>query len=85
MVNSFNSFLSEQSPDKPYRFVVIYNDPENMTDDSKREAEEMAVNMLKYGKELGLVGFKCRIEDAYLTRKDDKIFRNDVEVTENAN
>ena len=46
MVNSFNSFLSEQSPDKPYRFVVIYNDPENMTDDSKREAEEMAVNML---------------------------------------
>ncbi len=79
MVNSFNSFLSEQSPDKLYRFVVIYNDPENMTDDSKREAEEMAVNMLKYGKELGLVGFKCRIEDAYLTRKDDKIFIHDID------
>ena len=72
-------FLHEQEvSEQPYRFVIVYNDPENMTDDSKAEAEEMAVNMLKYGKELGLTGFKCRIEDAYLSRKDDKLFIHDI-------
>ena len=78
-VISLRDYIAEQSPEKPYRFVVIYNDPENMTDDSKAEAEEMAVNMLKYGKELGLTGFKCRIEDAYLSRKDDKLFIHDID------
>ena len=32
---SLSQYIQEQSPEKPYRFVVIYNDPENMTDDSK--------------------------------------------------
>ena len=40
-VISLRDYIAEQSPEKPYRFVVIYNDPENMTDDSKAEAEEM--------------------------------------------
>ena len=76
---SLSQYIQEQAPEKPYRFVVIYNDPENMTDDSKAEAEEMAVNMLKYGKKLGLEGFKCRIEDSYLSRKDDKLYINDID------
>ena len=76
---SLSQYIQEQSPEKPYRFVVIYNDPENMTDDSKAEAEEMAVNMLKYGKKLGLEGFKCRIEDSYLSRKDDKLYIHDID------
>ena len=78
-VISLKQYIQEQSPEKPYRFVVIYNDPENMTDDSKAEAEEMAVNMLKYGKKLGLEGFKCRIEDSYLSRKDDKLYIHDID------
>ena len=78
-VISLRDYIAEQTPDKPYRFVVIYNDPENMTDDSKAEAEEMAVNMLKYGKELKLTGFKCRIEDAYLSRKNGKLFIHDID------
>lgn len=76
---SLSQYIQEQSPEKPYRFVVIYNDPENMTDDSKAEAEEMAVNMLKYGKKLGLEGFKCRIEDSYLSRKDGKLYIHDID------
>ena len=76
---SLSQYIQEQSPEKPYRFVVIYNDTENMTDDSKAEAEEMAVNMLKYGKKLGLEGFKCRIEDSYLSRKDDKLYIHDID------
>ena len=76
---SLSQYIQEQAPEKPYRFVVIYNDPENMTDDSKAEAEEMAVNMLKYGKKLGLEGFKCRIEDSYLSRKDDKLYIHDID------
>ena len=78
-VISLKQYIQEQSPEKPYRFVVIYNDPENMTDDSKAEAEEMAVNMLKYGKKLGLEGFKCRIEDSYLSRKDGKLYIHDID------
>lgn len=76
---SLSQYIQEQAPEKPYRFVVIYNDPENMTDDSKAEAEEMAVNMLQYGKKLGLEGFKCRIEDSYLSRKDDKLYIHDLD------
>jgi len=76
---SLKDYIAEQSPEKPYRFVVIYNDPENMTDDSKAEAEEMAVNMLKYGSKLGLKGFKCRIEDSYLSRKDGKLYIHDID------
>ena len=76
---SLSQYIQEQSLEKPYRFVVIYNDPENMTDDSKAEAEEMAVNMLKYGKKLGLEGFKCRIEDSYLSRKDGKLYIHDID------
>lgn len=76
---SLRDYIAEQAPEKPYRFVVIYNDPENMTDDSKAEAEEMAINMLKYGKELKLTGFKCRIEDAYLSRKEGKLFIHDID------
>jgi RimK family alpha-L-glutamate ligase len=76
---SLKDYIAEQAPEKPYRFVVIYNDPENMTDDSKAEAEEMAVNMLKYGSKLGLKGFKCRIEDSYLSRKDGKLYIHDID------
>ena len=77
-MDNFKSFITEQK-EESYRFVVIYNDPENMTDDSKAEAEEMANNMLKYGRELELTGFKCRIEDAYLSRKEDKLFIHDID------
>ena len=77
-MEKFSDFISEQKNEQPYRFVVIYNDPENMTDDSKAEAEEMAIKMVKYGKELGLEGFKCRIEDAYLSRKNDKLYIHDI-------
>ena len=78
-MEKFKSFISEQKNEQPYRFVVIYNDPENMTDDSKAEAEEMAIKMVKYGKELGLEGFRCRIEDAYLSRKNDKLYIHDID------
>ena len=77
-MEKFSDFISEQKNEQPYRFVVIYNDPENMTDDSKAEAEEMAIKMVKYGKELGLEGFRCRIEDAYLSRKNDKLYIHDI-------
>ena len=30
--------------------------------------------MLSYGKELGLTGFKAKIEETYIIRKDDKLF-----------
>ena len=78
-MEKFKSFISEQKNEKPYRFVIIHNEPENMTDDSKAEAEEMAIKMVKYGKELGLEGFRCRIEDAYLSRKNDKLYIHDID------
>jgi RimK family alpha-L-glutamate ligase len=76
-MGKFAEFLKEQDNEKPYRFVVIFNDAKNVGDDSKAEAEEMAIKMVKYGKELGLEGFKCRIEDSYLTRKNNKLFIHD--------
>ena len=71
-MEQFKSFITEEK-EQSYRFVIIYNDPENMTDDSKAEAEEMAVDMVKFGNELGLKGFKCRIEDAYISHKNDRM------------
>lgn len=76
-VISLRDYIAEQAPDKPYRFVVIHNEPENMSDDSKAEAEELAINFLKAGRKLGLEGFKCKIEDSYLTRKNGKIYIHD--------
>ena len=59
-VISLRDYIAEQSPDKPYRFVVIYNDPDdtnNVGDDSKEE-NPLGDKMLSYGKELGLTGMK---------------------------
>ena len=41
MTQSFSNFITEEEKEQSYRFVIIYNDPENMTDDSKAEAEEI--------------------------------------------
>ena len=38
-VISLRDYIAEQAPEKSYRFVVIHNEPENMSDDSKAEAE----------------------------------------------
>ena len=73
-VEKFSDFISEQKNEQPYRFVIIHNEPENMTDDSRAEAEELADNFIKAGKSLGLEGFKCKIEDSYLSRKGNKLF-----------
>ena len=73
-MENFKKFLSEQSDEQPYRFVIIYNDPSNVGDDSKEETEPLADKMLSYGKELGLTGFKAKIEETYITKKDDKLF-----------
>ena len=78
-MEKFKSFITEEEKSQSYRFVIIYNDPENMTDDSKAEAEEMAVDMIKFGSELGLKGFKCRIEDAYISHKNDKMYIHDID------
>ena len=78
-MEQFKSFITEEEKQQSYRFVIIYNDPENMTDDSKAEAEEMAVNMIKLGNELGLKGFTCRIEDAYISHKNDKMYIHDID------
>ena len=79
MTQKFSQFITEEPKEQSYRFVIIYNDPENMTDDSKAEAEEMAVDMVKFGNELGLKGFKCRIEDAYISHKNDKMYIHDID------
>ncbi len=79
MTQSFSNFITEEEKEQSYRFVIIYNDPENMTDDSKAEAEEMAVDMIKFGNELGLTGFKCRIGDAYISHKNDKMYIHDID------
>ena len=76
-MEKFSDFISEQKNEQPYRFVVIYNDAENVGDDSKAEAEEMAIKMVRFGKELGLDGFMCRVEDSYLTRDNNKLFIHD--------
>ena len=48
-------FLHEQEvSEQSYRFVVIYNDPSNVGDDSKEETDPLIDKMLSYGKELGL-------------------------------
>ena len=78
-MENFKKFLSEQSDEQPYRFVIIYNDPSNVGDDSKEETEPLADKMLSYGKELGLAGFKAKIEETYITKKDDKLFVHDKE------
>ena len=36
---SLKDYIAEQAPEKPYRFVVIYNDPSNVGDDSKEDQE----------------------------------------------
>ncbi len=79
MVNSLFSFLSEQEGLEPYRFVIIYNDPSNVGDDSKEETDPLAEKMLSYGKELGLTGFKAKIEETYITKIDGKLFVHDKE------
>ena len=78
-MEQFKSFITEEEKEQSYRFVIIYNDPENMTDDSKAEAEEMADDMIKFGNELGLKGFSCRIEDAYISHKNDKMYIHDID------
>ena len=61
-MEKFSDFISEQKNEQPYRFVIIHNEPENMTDDSRAEAEELADNFIKAGKSLGLEGFKCKLK-----------------------
>ena len=73
-VISLRDYIAEQTPEKPYRFVVIYNDPSNVGDDSKEETDPLADKMLSYGKELGLTGFKAKIEETYIIKKDGKLF-----------
>ena len=73
-VISLRDYIAEQAPEKPYRFVVIYNDPSNVGDDSKEETDPLADKMLSYGKELGLTGFKAKIEETYIIKKDGKLF-----------
>ena len=58
---SLKDYMAEQAPEQPYRFVVIYNDPSNVGDDSKEETDPLADKMLSYGKELGLTGFNTKI------------------------
>jgi len=77
-LEKFKSFITEEEKLQSYRFVVIYNDPENMSDDSVAEAEELAINFVKSGNELGLKGFRCRIEDAYLSYKNEKMYIHDM-------
>ena len=77
-MEKFKSFITEEEKLQSYRFVVIYNDPENMSDDSVAEAEELAINFVKSGNELGLKGFRCRIEDAYLSYKNEKMYIHDM-------
>lgn len=81
-VISLRDYIAEQSPDKPYRFVVIYNDPSNVGDDSKEETDPLADKMLSFGKELGLTGFKAKIEETYILKKDNKLFICDKEDNE---
>ena len=78
-VISLRDYIAEQAPDKPYRFVVIYNDPSNVGDDSKEETDPLADKMLSFGKELGLTGFKAKIEETYILKKDNKLFICDKE------
>ena len=66
---SLSQYIQEQAPEKPYRFVVIYNDPSNVGDDSKEETDPLADKMLSFGKELGLTGFKAKIEEAMCNAK----------------
>ena len=73
-VISLRDYIVEQTPEKPYRFVVIYNDPSNVGDDSKEETDPLADKMLSYGKKLGLTGFKAKIEETYIIKKDGKLF-----------
>ena len=87
-VISLRDYTAEQAPDKPYRFVVIYNDPSNVGDDSKEETDPLADKMLSFGKELGLTGFKAKIEETYILKKDNKLFicdkeDNEVEIDDN--
>ena len=81
-VISLRDYIAEQAPEKPYRFVVIYNDPSNVGDDSKEETDPLADKMLSFGKELGLTGFKAKIEETYIIKKDGKLFVCDKEDNE---
>lgn len=81
-VISLRDYIAEQAPDKPYRFVIIYNDPSNVGDDSKEETDPLADKMLSFGKELGLTGFKAKIEETYILKKDNKLFICDKEDNE---
>ncbi len=36
-VISLRDYIAEQAPEKSYRFVVIHNEPENMSDDSRQK------------------------------------------------
>lgn len=67
-------FIEEDENIKPYKFVVIYSDPKDVGDDSDEETEPLALKMLSFGKELGLTGFKAQINEAYVVKKDDKLF-----------
>lgn len=64
-MEKFSNFIIEQK-DEPYRFVVIYNNPEEVGDDSKEETEPMAKKMIAFGNKLGLEGFMVEIDKAYV-------------------
>tara|TARA_B100001057_G_scaffold219851_1_gene220232 strand:- start:2637 stop:3629 length:993 start_codon:yes stop_codon:yes gene_type:complete len=78
-IKPLREFLYEQVLEEPYRFVVVYNDPSNVGDDSKEETDALADKMLSFGNELGLTGFKTKIEESYILKKDDKLFIYDKE------
>tara|TARA_B100000989_G_scaffold298125_1_gene286209 strand:+ start:1029 stop:2021 length:993 start_codon:yes stop_codon:yes gene_type:complete len=78
-IKPLREFLYEQVSEEPYRFVVVYNDPSNVGDDSKEETDALADKMLSFGNELGLTGFKTKIEESYIIKKDDKLFIYDKE------
>jgi len=80
-MEKFKSYITEEK-DEPYRFVVIYNDPEQVGDDSKEETVPMANKMLAFGKKLGLQGYKSEIDKLYFNgdfigNAEDKEFKID--------
>jgi len=78
-LEKFKSFITEEEKEQLYRFVVVYNDASNVGDDSKEETDALADKMLSFGKKLGLTGFKTKIEEAYILKKDKKLFICDKE------
>ena len=64
-MEKFSEFITE-AKDEPYRFVVLYNNPEEVGDDSKEETEPMAKKMIAFGKKLGLEGFISELDKTYI-------------------